>query len=133
MTDTTSSGTIVDLFTDDLHVEPRGAIRAEERRMADGDADWRLAAFHAETADDVHADHWEKHPHADEAVCCLSGATRLCLRAVQPGTPDEVVRLLPGQAVIVPHDRWHRFELEEPTDLLALTLRHGTQLERTTT
>ena len=67
MRDTTPSSTIADLFTHDLHFESSGTICAEERRMADGDADWRPAIFHAETDADVHADHWEKHPLADEA------------------------------------------------------------------
>jgi mannose-6-phosphate isomerase-like protein (cupin superfamily) len=129
----TPSITIVDLFTHDLHVESRGTIRADERRMVDSDADWRSAIFHAETDDDVHADHWEKHPLADEAVCCLHGAIRLYLRAAQPDTPDDLVQLLPGQAAIVPCDRWHRLEVDEPTDLLAITVRRGTQLEKRTT
>jgi hypothetical protein len=77
MSDTTPSSTIVDLFTHDLHFESRATIRADERRFANGGAGWRLAIFHAETDDDVHADHWEKHPLADEAVCCLRGAIRL--------------------------------------------------------
>lgn len=133
MSDTTPSSTIVDLFAHDLHFESRETIRAAERLFADGGAEWRLAIFHAETDDDVHADHWEKHPLADEAVCCLRGAIRLHLRADQPGTPDDVVRLLPGQAAIVPRDRWHRLEVEEPADVLAVTTRHGTQLAKRTT
>jgi mannose-6-phosphate isomerase-like protein (cupin superfamily) len=129
MSDMTSIDSVVDLFTQDLHFEPTGTIRAEGRRWGDGDADWRLAMFHAATAADVHADHWEQHPLADELVACLRGAIRLRLRATQAGTPDEVVRLEPGHALIVPRDRWHRFEFEEPADLLAVTLRPGTQLE----
>jgi hypothetical protein len=133
MSDTTPSTTIVDLFTHDLHFESLETIRADERRFADGVAEWRLAIFHAETDDDVRADHWEKHPLADEAVCCLRGAIRLHLRADQPGRSDDVVRLLACQAAIVPRDRWHRLEIEEPADLLAVTTRHGTQLEKRTT
>jgi hypothetical protein len=129
----TASGTIVDLFTQDLQFESHGTIRADDRRMADGDGEWRLAIFTVETADDVHADHWEKHPFADEAVCCLYGAIRLYVRAAQPDAPDDLVRLLPGRAVIVPRDRWHRFEFDDPTDLLAVTVRRGTQLEKRTT
>jgi mannose-6-phosphate isomerase-like protein (cupin superfamily) len=72
-------------------------------------------------------------PIADEAVCCLHGAIRLYLRAAQPDTPDDLVQLLPGQAAIVPCDRWHRLEVDEPTDLLAITVRRGTQLEKRTT
>lgn len=135
MSDTTPSITIVDLFTHDLHFESRETIRADQRRMTanDSDADRRLTVFHAETDDDVHADHWEKHPLADEAVCCLHGAIRLHFRAVNPDTPDDVVQLLPGQAAIVPRDRWHRFEVNQPADLLAVTVRRDTQLEKRTT
>jgi hypothetical protein len=129
MADTNLSDTIVDVFTRDLHFESQGNVRADDRRMADGDAEWRLAMFHAESADDVHAEYWERHSLADEAVCCVSGAIRLCLRATRPGIPDDVVRLVPGRAVIVPRDRWHRFEFEEPTDLLVVTARGGTQFE----
>jgi len=132
MSDTTPSSTIVDLFAHDLHFESRETIRPAERLFADGGAEWRLAIFHAETDDDVHADHWEKHLLADEAVCCLRGAIRLHLRADQPGTPDDVVRLLPGQAAIVPRDRWHRLEVGEPADVLAVTTRYGTQLAKRT-
>ena len=31
---------------------------------------WQLNAFYVETAADVHADHWEVHPDADEVVSC---------------------------------------------------------------
>jgi hypothetical protein len=79
MSDTTPSSTIVDLFAHDLHFESHETIRDDERRFADGGAEWRLAIFHAETDDDVHADHWGKQPLADEAVCCLRGAIRLHL------------------------------------------------------
>ena len=127
----TTSSTIVDLFTQHLRFDSQGTIRADERRMAGNDADWRLAVFHVETDADVHADHWERHPGADEAVCCLHGAIRLHVRAALPGPPDEIVQLLPGQAVIVPRDRWHRLELDEPSDLLVVTARRGTQHEPT--
>ena len=130
MHDTRPTGTPVDLATHDLHLLAGGALRADERRFEDGEPDQRTAAiFHVETDEDGHAAEWEMHPSGDEAVCCLRGAIRLYLRAAEPGTPDDVVRLLPGQAAIVPRDRWHRFEVDEPTDLLAVTPRHGTRLE----
>jgi hypothetical protein len=44
-----------------------------------------------------------------------------------------VVRLLPGQAAIVPRDRWHHLEVEEPAEVLTVTTRHGTQLAKRTT
>jgi mannose-6-phosphate isomerase-like protein (cupin superfamily) len=130
MTGTTPNGATVDLFAQHLQLEAGGTISVDERRMGGGaDSDWRLSLFHAETADDVHSDHWEMHPLADEAVCCLNGAIRLCLRATQPDTADDLILILPGRAVIVPRGRWHRLELEEPTDLLATTVRRGTELQ----
>jgi hypothetical protein len=132
MQSTTPASTVVDLFTQHLQLQSGGTIRADERRMSSDDADWRLAIFHAETAGEVHPDHWESHPLADEAVCCLQGAIRLYLRAVQPGTPEGLVRLIPGRAVIVPRNQWHRFAFDQPTDLLTVTVRRNTQLERRT-
>jgi quercetin dioxygenase-like cupin family protein len=126
----TTSSTTVDLFTQHLRFDSQGTIRADERRTA-GDNAWRLPVFHVETDADVQADHWERHPGADEAVCCLQGTIRLHVPAVRPGRPDEVVRLLSGQAVIVPRDRWHRLELDEPSDLLVATAPGGTQHEPT--
>lgn len=127
---TNPDATTFDLFTRHLQFDASGTIRADERRLAGNvDADWRLALYHAETADDVHPDHWEMHPLADEAVCCLNGALRLYLRATQPHAPDDFVHVLPGQGVIVPRGRWHRLELDEPTDILAATVRQGTELE----
>jgi hypothetical protein len=34
-------------------------------------------------------------------------------------------------AVIVPRGQWHRFEFEQPTQLLAVTVRRGTELSGT--
>src|SRR5262245_3964893 len=130
MHDTMLRHTLVDLFTEVLKFESRGTIRADDGRMADDDAAWRLAMFDAESAADVHADHWERHPLGDEAVCCLHGGIRLCLRADQQGAADHVVRLVPGHTVIVPRNQWHRFEYEEPTVLLAVAVRRGTELEK---
>ncbi|MFI8888636.1 hypothetical protein ACIGW9_40845, partial [Streptomyces sp. NPDC053813] len=35
-------------------------------------------------------------------------------------------------SVIVPRGRWHRLELNAPSDLMSITLRHGTRLEKRT-
>ena len=113
MCETTPSGTIVNQLTQDLQFESSGTLRADERRMAGGDADWRLAIFDVETADDVHAGHWRSTP-SPTRLGCLHGAIRLCLRA-SPDTPDDLVRLLPGRAVIVPRDRLHWFGFDEPS------------------
>jgi mannose-6-phosphate isomerase-like protein (cupin superfamily) len=135
MNATTQSNVIVDLLTQSLHFERRGTVRADQHRIAHGadDDDWRLAIFNVETDEDVHADYWERHALADEAVCCLHGAIRLHLRATEPDTLDDVIQLHPGQAAIVPRDRWHRLEVDEPTDLLAVTTRRGTKHEKRTT
>ncbi|MDL4774633.1 MULTISPECIES: cupin domain-containing protein [Thermomonosporaceae] len=122
--------TPIDLFASAIHFHPDGTVRAGERRMTTDPGGWQIAAFHVETDADVHADHWEMHPAADETVCCLAGGARLILRAEEPGGEEEPVALPAGTAVIVPRGRWHRIELDEPSDLMSVTLRRGTVLER---
>lgn len=90
-----------------------------------------LAAFHVRTDADVHADHWEVHTEGDELVSCLDGGLRMYFRGERP-EDDEVVRLTSGTAVVVPRGRWHRIELDEPSDILAITLRLGTRVEKRT-
>ncbi|WP_084533172.1 cupin domain-containing protein [Nocardia fusca] len=87
------------------------------------------AAFHVETDADVHADHWEIHPGSEEAVCCLSGALRLYLRPDHPGDAETEVRLSAGTAFVVPRNRWHRLELDRPSDIMSIGLRDGTRIE----
>ncbi|GAA5082292.1 cupin domain-containing protein [Nocardia iowensis] len=118
----------IDLFARGLHFRPDGDVRAGERRMSAGDG-WQLAAFHVETDADVHADHWEMHPSAAEAVCCLSGAVRLYLRPEHSGEQEPMVRLTAGTAYVVPRGRWHRIELDEPADLMSIGVRGGTSRE----
>ncbi|GGQ41572.1 mannose-6-phosphate isomerase-like protein (cupin superfamily) [Actinomadura coerulea] len=122
----------IDMFASALVLHPDGAVRAAERRMTSGDGGWQIAAFHAETDEDVHADHWEVHPAAEEAVCCLSGGLRICFRPEEPGGEEEMVRLPAGTAVVVPRGRWHRLELDAPSDVMSVTLRQGSRLERRT-
>ncbi|ANP52983.1 oxalate decarboxylase/phosphoglucose isomerase-like protein (cupin superfamily) [Streptomyces griseochromogenes] len=130
---TTTPLSSIDLFASALHIHPNGNIRVAERRMTSGDSGaWQIATFHVETDADVHADHWEMHPEAEEAVCCLTGSVRLYLRPASPGGIQDMVRLQAGHAVIVPRGRWHRLELDAPSDLMSITLRHGTRLEKRT-
>ena len=89
----------------------------------------QLAAFRVTTDADVHADHWEVHDEAEEVVACLSGGLRLYLRGERPDDDDEVA-LTAGSAVVVPRGRWHRIELDEPSDLMAVTVRQGTRHEK---
>ncbi|MEV7603066.1 cupin domain-containing protein [Kitasatospora sp. NPDC089797] len=128
---TTTPIAAVDLFAAALHIRTDGGVRAAGRRTVDGDpGTWHLATFHVETDADVHADHWEMHPEADEAVCCLAGGVRVFFRPVEDGAEEETVRLGAGNAVVVPRGRWHRLELDGPSDLMSITLRSGTRLER---
>lgn len=121
----------VDLFASALHFRPDGGVRAAERRMTSSHSGaWQIAAFHVENDADVHADHWEMHPQAEEAVCCLAGGIRLHLRPTAPGAAEDIVTLQPGTAAIVPRGRWHRLELDAPSDLMSITVRHGTRLEK---
>lgn len=126
------TNTTVDLFASALRFSADGGVRAAERQMAGNDSsDWQIATFHVETDADVHADHWEMHPEADEAVCCLTGGVRLYFRPDTPGTED-MVQVRAGAAVVVPRGRWHRLELDAPSDLMSVTLRKDTRLEKRT-
>ncbi|UGT70052.1 cupin [Nocardia gipuzkoensis] len=95
--------------------------------MSTGDGGWQLATFHVETDADVHADHWEVHPGSDEAVCCLTGALRLYLRPERVGDSETMVRLTAGTGCVAPRNRWHRTELDEPSDVMSIGLRHDTR------
>lgn len=119
----------INLFDRALRFEPEGAVSAAERRMTAGTDGWQLATFHVETDADVHADHWEMHPTGDEAVCCLTGAMRLYLRSETVGEEEYVVALTAGTAFVVPRGRWHRIELDEPSDIMSIGLRDGTRQE----
>ncbi|AYV31979.1 cupin [Streptomyces sp. CJ_13] len=124
---------VIDLFASALQFRPDGDVRVAERRMTSSDSGaWQIATFHVETDTEVHADHWEMHPEAEEAVCCLTGGVRLYFRPTTPGGAEDMVQLSAGTAVIVPRGRWHRLELNAPSDLMSITLRHGTRLERRT-
>lgn len=130
---TTTPLSPIDLFASALHIHPDGDVKAAERRMTSSDSGaWQLATFHAETDADVHADHWEMHPEAEEAVCCLTGGVRLYFRATGPDGAEHMVQLQAGTAAIVPRGRWHRLELDAPSNLMSITLRHGTRLEKRT-
>ncbi|MFJ5725992.1 cupin [Streptomyces sp. NPDC093149] len=125
--------TTIDLFASALHFHPDGDVRAVERQMTNSSSGaWQIATFHVETNADVHADHWEMHPEAEEAVCCLTGGIRLYFRPDVPGGTEDMVQLQTGAAVIVPRGRWHRLELDAPSDLMSITLRQGTRLEKRT-
>ncbi|WP_327589871.1 cupin domain-containing protein [Nonomuraea sp. NBC_00507] len=121
--------TSIDLLASSVHLHQGGTIHAG-KRTTDFDQDgWQLLAFHAKTAADVHADHWEVHPEAEEIVACLIGKIRLYLRPERPGQQEEEIRLTAGTAAIVPRGRWHRIELDIPSNIMAVTLPRGSRLE----
>jgi mannose-6-phosphate isomerase-like protein (cupin superfamily) len=118
----------IDLFAASLRIRADHSISVSSARELE---DWSMAAFRAATNADVHSDHWEMHPESDEIVFVLSGRFRLILRA-EASTQDEDrgVVLTRGKAAIVPRGRWHRFELDEPGELVSSGLRRGTLLEQ---
>jgi len=120
-----------DLFSAALHLGSDGQLRAGPPQLADGDQ-WQVANFRVATDAEVHADHWEVHPAGEEAVCCVSGAFRVYLRAAGPDGADSVVALRAGEAIVVPRGVWHRLELEEPSSVMSVGVRRGSQLEQVT-
>jgi mannose-6-phosphate isomerase-like protein (cupin superfamily) len=64
-------------------------------------------------------------------VAVLSGCARLILRA-QGLAGEETVVLGAGAACVVPRDRWHRLEVDGPTELQSITPRRGSRVEPAT-
>ncbi|GHI41555.1 cupin [Streptomyces violascens] len=129
----TSTGTVppIDLFARFIHLGDGGQVRPEPREFNDSGRDgWHLMTFHVETDADVHADHWEVHPEAEELVACLTGGIRLYFRPEQQGEQEAEVELAAGTAVVVPRGRRHRIELDAPSDIMSVTVRDGSRLER---
>lgn len=124
--------TPIDLFASSVHLRHDGEIHAGPRGSGSELDGWRVTAFHAKTGADVHADHWEVHPEAEEIVSCLIGKIRLHLRPERAGQEEEVIRLMAGTATIVPRGRWHRIELDVPSNIMAVTLPRGSRLEKRT-
>jgi mannose-6-phosphate isomerase-like protein (cupin superfamily) len=124
--------TTVDLLAAVLRLCPGGVVAAEERRMDADDDGWTVAVTRAETDEEVHSDYWEVHPASDEAVCVLSGQARLYLRSRQTPEKPSMVVLAAGSGFVVPRNRWHRFALDAPSDLMSIARRAGSRLERLT-
>ena len=122
---------IVDLFTYDFHFELCETIAPTNAGLRHG-AEWRLVIFHAKTHDDVHADTGRSTRAADEAACACAAAIRRRLRSDEPD-PDDVVRLLPGQAAIMPATAGTASKAKSPPTSSAVTTRHGTQPAKRTT
>lgn len=124
--------TPIDLFASFLHLRDGGHLHAGPRSFDHDGEGWQLMTFHVETDADAHADHWELHPEAEELVVCLTGGIRVYLRAQQPGDAEEQFTVPPGTATIVPRGRWHRIELDAPSDIMSVTMGRGSRLEQRT-
>ena len=61
---------------------------------------------------------WERHGGADEIVMALEGKTTIILRV---DGRDERIDLKANELVIVPRDKWHRFEGSENFKVLTVT------------
>lgn len=124
--------TPIDLFESFVRFHQDGQAQAEQPVFDAGRDGWQLMTFHVETNADVHADYWEVHPDAEEVVSCLTGGIRLYFRPEQPGEDEEEIKLAAGTAVIVPRGRWHRIELDVPSDIMAVVMAQGSRLEERT-
>lgn len=89
------------------------------RRFA-RDPGWMLASFRMEQD----MPHWELHPEGDEILHLLSGELLLIL---QRGDEEQHVRLRRGETFVMPKGVWHRQEVVQPADLLAITYGRGSQ------
>ncbi len=118
----------IDLYSAAIRLAGEQQAQRTERRFDAALDGWHIMAFRAQTNADAHADHWEMHPGADEVVTCLTGAIRMYFRAEDTGN-DEEIALAEGTAVIVPRGRWHRIEVDVPSDILAVTVLENTQLQ----
>lgn len=122
----------IDLFAPTgLRLQADGSVAVENPPRMSGAAEgWMVASFRVATDEDVHGDHWEIHPAGEEIVSVLSGHARLVLRADTDADPEQTVTLTAGTAFVVPQNRWHRLEIDGPTEMQSITPRHGSRLER---
>jgi mannose-6-phosphate isomerase-like protein (cupin superfamily) len=61
---------------------------------------------------------WERHPEGDEIVMALDGTTTVVL--LQDGAKERIP-LGPGELVVVPRGRWHRFENSDKLKVFTVT------------
>ena len=125
--------TPIDLFASFIHLHQGGQVHAAEQTGFDPERDgWQLAAFHVETGDDVHADYWEVHPEADEVVSLPHRRDTPLPPSGAAGRREEEIKLAAGTAAVVPRGRWHRIELDAPSDIMSVTVPRGSRLEKAT-
>jgi mannose-6-phosphate isomerase-like protein (cupin superfamily) len=61
---------------------------------------------------------WERHPHGDEIVQIVDGATTLHLITEQG---RQSVTLGAGMVVVVPQNSWHQFEAPDGVSVMTVT------------
>lgn len=115
----------IDLFETLIHL--REGLVVEPGTRQDPAGLWAVGAFHADSDESVHADHWERHPAGQELLFALSGELAIYLR---DHGQEPVATLTAGQAFVVPAGRWHRLSVREPGDLVTISPRPGTEHER---
>lgn len=118
-----------DVFDNLIQLREGGlAEPAAHTYTAEGAGLWTVATYRVTSDEELHSDHWERHPHGHEVLIALSGEMDLYLRDHQDGK-EPVATLTPGRSFIVPPGTWHRLTLRQPGELMALTPRPGTSLE----
>jgi len=65
---------------------------------------------------------WERHPKGDEVVYVLEGETTLILLGE---SEDSYNHLTAGEILVVPKNRWHRFETPKGVKILSVTPEPG--------
>lgn len=121
----------VPLFAAPLLVGHDGGVGVSDPGKPVGTDAWHVATFRAEAKEDVHPGFWEMHPSGDEVVGCLAGGFRIHIRSNESESSVETVAVPAGTAFVVPRAHWHRVELTTvPSDMLAITMREGTQIEK---
>jgi mannose-6-phosphate isomerase-like protein (cupin superfamily) len=110
----------------DLHRDLAGLPMLKERygHPTDAESLQSFATLAAYRDGGIYATHfsgssgWERHPHGDEVVQILEGATRfdILVDAVM-----QSLELSAGMLVVVPQGCWHRFTSETGVKVLTVT------------
>jgi mannose-6-phosphate isomerase-like protein (cupin superfamily) len=69
--------------------------------------------------------HWEMHPEGEELLYAQSGAFIVVMETPQGERHVRLDRKTP--AFVMPRGTWHRFEVEQPGDIVFATYGRGTQ------
>lgn len=61
---------------------------------------------------------WERHPHGDEIVMVLNGATTMFMLIDSEDVPFQLGEM---ELIVVPKNTWHRFETPTRTQVMTVT------------